>query len=166
MTDLPEPAPPLHAVELVVATRNAVAEAIGAIGTVAGVRVTVWDDDDPEGTPRERLALNPLGPRAGLVVADHDAPGAYDLLREALRGDAGYVAMLASRPRTAAVLDLLSGEGFDAAALERLHLPAGLDTGGKTPGEIALSVVAEVVAWSHGRDGQPMRDRPAPRPSP
>jgi xanthine/CO dehydrogenase XdhC/CoxF family maturation factor len=166
MTDHPEPAPPLHAVELVVATRNAVAQAMAAIGTVAGVQVTLWGDDDPEGTPRERLALNPPGPHTAVVVADHDAPGAYDLLRDALRGDAGYVAMLASRPRTAAVLDLLSGEGFDADTLDRLHLPAGLDTGGKTPGEIALSVVAEVVAWSHGRSGRPMRDAPPPRPSP
>ncbi len=146
------------ATELLVATRNAVAEAMVAIGTVAGLRVTVLADDAPEGTPRERLAQQPAGPRDAVVIADHDAPGAYDLLREALRGEAGYVAMLASRPRTAAVLELLTSEGFDAAALERLHLPAGLNTGGKTPGEMALSVVAEVVAWSHGRNGHPMRD--------
>jgi xanthine dehydrogenase accessory factor len=37
-------------------------------------------------------------------------------------------------------------------------VPAGLDTGGKAPGEIALSVVAEVVATAHGRTGRPMRD--------
>lgn len=153
MSEDPDAAP-----ELVVATRNAVAEAMHAIGAVAGLRVTVLGDDDPEGTPRERLALDPPGPRTALVVADHDAPGAYDLLRDALRGDAGYVAMLASRPRTAAVLEMLTEEGFDAAALERLHLPAGLNVGGRTPGEIALSVVAEVVAWSHGRNGHPMRE--------
>ena len=36
-------------------------------------------------------------------------------------------------------------------------MPAGLNTGGKAPGEIALSVVAEIVAESYGRDGGPMR---------
>ncbi|MEO7236618.1 MAG: XdhC family protein [Lapillicoccus sp.] len=153
---------PPPATELIIATRNAVADAMVAIGTVAGLRVTVLGDDDPEGTPRERLAHRPPARRAAVVVADHDAPGAYDLLREALRGDAGYVAMLASRSRTAAVHELLTSEGFDAAALERLHLPAGLNTGGKTPGEMALSVVAEVVAWSHGRTGHPMREGTSP----
>ena len=41
--------------------------------------------------------------------------------------------------------------------LEKLHVPAGLNTGGKAPGEIALSVVAEIVASSYGRDGGSMR---------
>jgi xanthine/CO dehydrogenase XdhC/CoxF family maturation factor len=43
------------------------------------------------------------------------------------------------------------------AGLDKLHVPAGLDTGGKAPGEIALSVVAEIVAESYGRPGGPMR---------
>ena len=41
--------------------------------------------------------------------------------------------------------------------LEKLHVPAGLNIGGKSPGEIALSVVAEIIAESHGRPGGPMR---------
>jgi xanthine dehydrogenase accessory factor len=147
---------------VVVAPRNAVAEAIAAIGAVAGCRVVVLGDDDPEGTPRERLALQPPGPRDAVVVADHDAPQAYDLLRDALRSEAGYVAMLASRHRTADVRAMLADEGFDAGAMERLHLPAGLNLGGRTPGEMALSVVAEVVAWSHGRNGHPMREGVSP----
>ena len=66
--------------------------------------------------------------------------------------------MMASRQRTANVLSMLRDEGADAATLERVHLPAGLNLGGKTPGEIALSVVAEIQAWSNGRTGRPMRD--------
>ncbi len=144
--------------ELVVTSRNAIAEAMATIGAVAGLRVVVLGDDDPEGSPFERLASRPLGSRDALVIADHDAPQAYDLLRQAVRGEAGYVAMLASRPRTAEVLATLREEGVDQAALDRLHLPAGLNVGGKTPGEMALSVVAEVVAWRNGRSGHPMRD--------
>ncbi len=144
--------------QLLVATRNPVSEAMAAIATVAGRRVVVLGDDDVEGTPRERLAQQPAGPADAVVITDHDAPGAYDLLRDALHGDAGHVAMLASRHRTANVLALLEQEGFDHTAMDRLHLPAGLNTGGKTPGEMALSVVAEVVAWSHGRNGHPMRE--------
>jgi xanthine/CO dehydrogenase XdhC/CoxF family maturation factor len=151
--------------ELVLVTRNAIAEAITTIGAVVGLRVLVMGDDDPEGTPRERLARQPLAPHDALVITDHDAPAAYDLLRDALGGDAGYLAMLASRRRTAEVLAMLRDEGHKAAALGRLHLPAGLNVGGQSPGEIALSVVAEVVAWSHGRDGRPMREGPSAPPS-
>lgn len=144
--------------EIVLVTRNAVAEAITTIAEVAGMRVVVMGDDDPEGTPRERLAERPLTADDALVITDHDAPDAYDLLRDAVRGQAGYVAMLASRQRTATVLATLRAEGLDEAALGRLHLPAGLNLGGKTPGAMALSVVAEVVAWRNGRSGHPMRE--------
>jgi xanthine dehydrogenase accessory factor len=76
------------------------------------------------------------------------------VLRAALASDASYVAMMASRGRASGLLEELSAERIDVA---RLHVPAGLDIGGKAPGEIALSVVAEIVAVSHGRPGGSMR---------
>lgn len=94
-----------------------------------------------------------------LVVCNHDGEGAYDLLRAAVRAGTGYVAMMASRHRSAALFDQLRSEGFDDAGLDRLHLPAGLSIGGRSAGEIALSVMAEVVADGHGRDGGPLRGR-------
>nr|MBA2694477.1 XdhC family protein [Actinomycetota bacterium] len=48
-------------------------------------------------------------------------------------------------------------EQLSEPALKRLRVPAGLNLGGKAPGEIALSVVAEIVADGHGRDGRPLR---------
>jgi xanthine/CO dehydrogenase XdhC/CoxF family maturation factor len=144
--------------QIIVVTRNAIAEAIATIAEIAGHEVVVLGNDDPDGTPRERLAADPPTPRDAVVITDHDAPEAYDVLRDALRGAAGYVAMMASRHRTAAVLEMLRDEGTDVATLERLRLPAGLNLGGKRPGEIALSVVAEIAAWSNGRSGRPMRE--------
>jgi xanthine/CO dehydrogenase XdhC/CoxF family maturation factor len=147
---------------ILVATRNAIAEAIATIAEVAGREVVVLGDDDPDGTPRERLAADPPTARDAVVVCDHDAPEAYDLLRDAVAGPAGYVAMMASRGRTADVLAMLRDEGADDATLDRVHLPAGLDLGGRRPGEIALSVVAEIAAWSNGRSARPMRDGSSP----
>jgi xanthine dehydrogenase accessory factor len=65
--------------------------------------------------------------------------------------------MMASRGRAARLLADLAEEGI--ANLRKLHVPAGHDLGGKAPGEIALSVVAEIVAESYDRPGGPMRGR-------
>ena len=154
MSEVTQHAPGL----ILVATRNAISEAIATIAEVAGREVVVLGDDDPEGTPRERLAADPPTARDAVVIGDHDAPEAYDLLRDVIRSPAGYVAMMASRDRTANVLAMLRDEGADDATLDRVHLPAGLNLGGKRPGEIALSVVAEIAAWSIGRSGRPMRE--------
>ena len=132
---------------ILVLTDNPIAQAIATIGRAVGREVVVEVDD--EGGPG-------LGPRAGdaVVLCDHDAPDAPTVLRAALRSEAAYVAMMASRRRAAGLLEDLAAEGVPT---DRLHVPAGHDLGGKGPGEIALSVVAEIVAESFDRPGGPMR---------
>jgi xanthine/CO dehydrogenase XdhC/CoxF family maturation factor len=147
---------PSAAARVVVLSRNPVADAIVVIASAVGREVVVVADDE-DGRGVEQVAA--LGLRAGdaVVLCDHDAPDAPAVLRAALASPASYVAMLASRRRSEGLLADLSGEGVPG--LERLHVPAGLDTGGKSPGEIALSVVAEVVAEGQGRSGGPLRGR-------
>ncbi len=53
--------------------------------------------------------------------------------------------------------DSLRAEGFDDLALSRLHGPAGLDIGGATAAETAISILAEIVASRHERMGTPLR---------
>lgn len=132
---------------ILVLSDNPVSRAVETIGTAAGREVLVQPADD--GGPG-------LDPRPGdaVVLCDHDAPDAPRVLRAALASDAAYVAMMASRGRAAALVESLGEEGVDVS---RLHVPAGLDLGGRGPGEIALSVVAEIVAESYGRRGGPMR---------
>ena len=148
--------PPLPQGRVVLLTRNSIAEAIDSIATTAGRAVTVIEQDgDGEGV----AALARLGLREGdaVVLCDHDALDAPQVLRDALASPASYVAMMASRRRAEGLLEQLEQE--EAPGLEKLHVPAGLNTGGKAPGEIALSVVAEVVACAYGRDGGPMGRR-------
>jgi xanthine/CO dehydrogenase XdhC/CoxF family maturation factor len=137
---------------VILVTDNPVSDAVATIARAVGHEVVLIADDD--GGPR----LSQVRPRAGdaVVLCDHDAPDAPATLREALAGDASYVAMMASRRRAAGLLADLESEG--APGLAKLHVPAGHDLGGKGPGEIALSVVAEIVAESYGRYGGPMRD--------
>ena len=106
-------------------------------------------------TPAEASTLDGVD---ALVLCDHDADGAHDLLRGALQAGVGYVAMMASRTRSARLLEDLRDEGFGEDDLRRLHVPAGLRIGGRSAGEIALSVMAEVVADRHGTAGGPMRE--------
>ena len=141
---------------VVLLTDNPISAAIAQIVRVVGREVVVVaDDEDGRGTAE----VGRLDLRAGdaVVLCDHDAPDAPAVMRLALASPASYVAMMASRRRAAGLLAELEGE--QVPGLEKLHVPAGLDTGGRAPGEIALSVVAEVVAESHGRRGGPMRER-------
>jgi xanthine dehydrogenase accessory factor len=132
---------------ILVLSDNPISRAITTIAATVGREVHLVAEDD--GGPG-------LDPRSGdaVVLCDHDAPDAPAVLRAALASEASYVAMMASRRRAAGLLDELVEEGVDVA---RLHVPAGHDLGGKGPGEIALSVVAEVVAEGYGRPGGPMR---------
>jgi xanthine/CO dehydrogenase XdhC/CoxF family maturation factor len=132
---------------ILVLSDNPISRSIAAIASTAGRTVVVESADD--GGP----GLAP-GPGDAVVLCDHDAPDAPAVLRAALASEASYVAMMASRGRAAGLLDDLAAEGVDVSTL---HVPAGHDLGGKAPGEIALSVVAEIVAESHGRPGGPMR---------
>jgi xanthine/CO dehydrogenase XdhC/CoxF family maturation factor len=142
--------------QVVVVTDNPIARAVVRIADVVGRTTTLLPDEDVEQRPVDWLAEHPLGPRDALVLCDHDTPGMEELLRAGLAGEAGYVAMMGSRRRAERVFASLEEE-LPPETLARLHVPAGLDTGGKAPGEIALSVVAEIVAVSYGRAGGPMR---------
>lgn len=132
---------------VLVLSNNPISRAIEVIASAAGREVLVEAVDD--GGPG-------LDPRAGdaVVLCDHDAPDAPGVLRTALASEAAYVAMMASRRRAASLLEELTDEGIDVSSL---HVPAGHNLGGKAAGEIALSVVAEIVAEAYGRPGGPMR---------
>jgi xanthine dehydrogenase accessory factor len=136
---------------ILVLSDNPISQAIVVIAQAVGREVIVVSDDD--GGP----GLGSVAPVAGdaVVLCDHDAPDAPAFLREALASPASYVAMMASRRRAEGLLADLVAEG--APDLDKLHVPAGHNLGGKGAGEIALSVVAEIQAESYGRPGGPMR---------
>lgn len=69
----------------------------------------------------------------------------------ALAGSAEYVALVASARRAAAVCELLREDGVPEEAVARVRSPAGLDLGPCTQEEIAVAVLAELVAWRHSR---------------
>ena len=76
-----------------------------------------------------------------------------DVLAAALRTSAGYVGLVASSRRAGAVLGALRARGLGEEALARVRSPAGLDLGAGTQEEIAVAILAELIAWSHANPG-------------
>ena len=91
-----------------------------------------------------------LDPHSAVVAVTHD-PKLDDLvLLEALKSPAFYIGALGSRGNTAARRERLKLFDLSEAEIDRLHGPIGLDIGAKTPAEIAVSIVAEIVAVKNG----------------
>ena len=86
-----------------------------------------------------------------LVVTGHDDEVAGRILEAGLSGRVGYIGVVAPRARQEARLTWLTDR--NVSGLERIHGPAGLDIGARTPGEVAAAVVAEAIA-AHRRDAQ------------
>jgi xanthine dehydrogenase accessory factor len=87
------------------------------------------------------------------MMGDED----LEALQKVLRGEPAYVGVIASRKRFAQVRETLIACGLPRAAVERVHAPAGLDIGARTPEEIALSVMAQIVQEKRNR----MVEKPA-----
>jgi molybdenum cofactor synthesis domain-containing protein len=95
----------------------------------------------------------PDGVDAYAVHTDHDAPDLSDSLAAMLKGGAAFVGVMGSARHVGPHVDGLRAMGFSEEDLARVHRPLGLDLGGRTAEEIALSILAGVVAARHGRDG-------------
>ncbi|KQR10367.1 XdhC family protein [Cellulomonas sp. Leaf334] len=160
--------------------------ALAVVARAAGFRVTVCDARAVLATPRRHpgadevvvdwpvrhLAQQRLGPRDVVCVMAHDDRFDADLVLAALRSGAGFVGAMGSRrTQTRRVAELVA-RGITDDELARLHAPIGLDLGASTPGETAVSVLAEVLASRTGATGLPLTDlagpihRPAPTPHP
>jgi xanthine dehydrogenase accessory factor len=94
-----------------------------------------------------------LAPDSGtaIVTLTHDPKIDDPALVAALGSPAFYIGALGSRKTHERRRERLHGEGFDDAALARIHAPVGLPLGAVSPGEIAVSIMAEIVAARRGR---------------
>ncbi|MBT8487676.1 MAG: XdhC family protein [Gemmatimonadetes bacterium] len=95
--------------------------------------------------PEEALAETGIDHRTAVVTVTHDPKLDDPALQAALRSPAFYVGALGSRRTHAKRVARLREAGFSDEEIERIHAPVGLDIGARTPGEIAASVLAEIV---------------------
>jgi xanthine dehydrogenase accessory factor len=108
-------------------------------------------DDIRVGMPSEIVAGCELNRRTAVVLLAHDYKYELPVLRHVLRRSVGYIGLLGSRKRGAAIRQILSEEGFTSEELARVHTPIGLDLGGKGSADVALAILAEIVAVNNGK---------------
>ena len=116
-------------------------------------------DDLRIGIPSDLVKDVPLVASTALVLVAHDYKYDLPVLRHALATPVGYVGLLGSSRRGKAILDLLQEDGVTEDALARVHVPIGLDLGAQSAPEIALAVVAEILAVQRGATGLPISEK-------
>jgi xanthine dehydrogenase accessory factor len=136
--------PQLPAPRLLIVGEAPIARALEDVARASGYDVLVADADKAEPGPGD----------AAVVVASHGS-GEERVLGEALSTGVPYVALVASRVRGAAVRGALQ---VPDELRRQLHTPAGLDIGARTPAEIAIAILAQLVAEHHA----PPRSAEAP----
>ena len=141
-----------------------IAQILAPMATAIGFEVTVVDSRPafakPERLPgvtiirqRTEQAMQGLSidSRTALAILAHDPILDDPALHAALRSPAYYIGCLGSRRTHAGRLDRLRAAGFGEETLDRLHAPVGLDIGGRSAGEIAVSILAEIIAVGNAK---------------
>ena len=163
--------PVLAKPRLIVVGGGHVGLALARMATLLDYEVTIIDDR-PEFATRERfpdgvevmcadmvkaLETMDVGWNSFVVVATRGHKLDSHALRAAVKTPARYVGLLGSKRKTILIERMLREEGVEEDRLREVHAPIGLDLGGRTPAEIALSVLAELSAERYGGTGRPLR---------
>jgi xanthine dehydrogenase accessory factor len=149
--------PPPH---LVIVGAVHIAQALAPLARTMGYRITVIDarsafaaaerfpgvDDLRTSSPREALAQLTLTRSTAIVTLTHDARFDDAALEAALRSPAFYIGALGGRATAERRRERLAARGFTPADLQRIAGPIGLDIGARSPEEIALATMAQIVA--------------------
>lgn len=141
---------------LVVVGADPFALAIAGLGVAEGWRMDLVRPKGPQTPPPlpigyhrgsipEAFDALRLDPWTAVAIATHDADLDHDALVHALGSDAHYVGVLGARRRLPERLERLRAAGLSKAAIDRLKAPIGLDIAARSPSEVAVSVIAEII---------------------
>jgi xanthine dehydrogenase accessory factor len=152
------------------------AAAVARVGAFLGYRVTVCDarptfatkkrfpdaDEVIVAWPHRYLAQTEVDARTVVCVLTHDPKFDVPLLEIALKMPLAYLGAMGSRRTNDDRAARLKELGFTDGDLARLHAPIGLDVGGRTPEETAVSIAAEIIASRWGGSGAQLRQVSGP----
>jgi xanthine dehydrogenase accessory factor len=153
---------------LLIAGAGHVAQALASAAANVDFQTAVIDDRADFASParfptarcivgeiEQELAKFPIDPETFVTIATrghrHDAAA----LAAVIRSPAKYVGLIGSRRKVFTILADLHSRGVPRELLAKIHAPIGFEIGALTPAEIAVSILAELIAVRRGRDGQP-----------
>ncbi|NQU58780.1 MAG: XdhC family protein [Rhodospirillales bacterium] len=141
-----------------------IAQVLAPMAAAIGFSVSVIDPRPKFATPERLPGVTIIKERpetatdaitfdnwTAVLALAHDPQLDDPVLQAALNSDAYYIGCLGSRKTHGSRLARLRALGFDDQHLKRLHGPVGLDIGGRSPGEIAVSILAEIIAVGNGK---------------
>ena len=157
--------------QLVICGGGHVAKAIAPLAKNVGFRLFVTDDREefanierfPEADdvvalrPEEALPTLPINANTFIVVATRGHRFDNVALEAAARTPAKYVGLMGSRRKTILIYEDLMRSGLPMERIREIRSPIGLDIRGRTPEEIAVSIVAEMLMFRLGGTGEPMK---------
>ena len=152
---------------LVLAGGGHVSKAISRIAETLGFRIFIIDDreefSNPDRFPEaEQTVVSdygsafeklPIGTNSFIVIATRGHRFDASATAAAMRTPASYVGLLGSRRKTILIFEELFAQGFTMEQVQSVRSPIGLGISARTPEEIALSIMAEIVAFRLGGDG-------------
>lgn len=153
-----QPAPWSGELEILILGSSRITEELAQLAAIAKrpVRVYGWSLDASLYPKTAELEANDPGftnlrvkPGSAVVVASHHK-GDHEFIERSLKSEAFYVGLVASQKRSGLVFQHLREKGLSDDLLKRIYAPSGLDIGCKTPREIALSCLAEIIKMQRG----------------
>jgi xanthine dehydrogenase accessory factor len=170
-----QPAP-----RLVVCGAGHVGASLARLAAFTGYRTTLIDDRaeflNRERFPEEEIELrvagdwpsavrgavgNGRGVSVAVVTRGHNQD--EQCMQAAVQANPDYVGLIGSKRRTSIVIERLRSAGISEEQLAKIHAPIGLDIGAVSPEEVALAIMAEIVAERRGGSGTPLRNKKAKR---
>ena len=139
--------------QLIIVGGGHIGRPLKVMGETAGFKVIVVDVEAgranvPELSTRSRSRLDSY---VVLITTDHVSDEAA--LRRVINSPVRYIGMIGSRAKCQTILDHLRADGVTAEALDRVYAPIGLELGGTSPQEIAVAILAEIIAVRRGGRG-------------
>lgn len=158
--------------ELIVFGAGHVGAAVARLGALTGFQVTVWDERgefaDPDKIPDARTVACPIdmifengisfGEKSYVVIVTRGHELDADVVAATDGVSGAYFGMIGSRSKIAAVRKELLARGVSEAHLDRICQPIGLPLKAETPDEIAVSIMAEIIAVKRGADVKALRN--------
>lgn len=152
--------------ELLICGAGHIAQALAPMALIAGFKVSVLDDraellgSDQFAAPVEAtliagfhgcLNCQQITPTTFVLIVTYGHQYDRVVLEQALASNAGYIGMVGSKRKREELFSQLRADGFSYVNLERVHCPVGLAIGAETPAEIAVSILAELIAFRRSK---------------